>query len=285
MDLYSRLKILFKVGAKQSLVLLCLGLTLSLACVSLHAMEDPKEEGTVPEQRTPPLLPDGSPSLEPRQSVSRHLHHSHQKPGAIPALLSTSLGLRLSGDGAVGGMRRPIALLLMQNKVAQGLIGCNCGLVITLSNPPLMEPVQAKFAQKGVVYKFYNIPNGGVPEIPDLIEMLAYMKFTRDVLHKKSVVHCDSGIGRTGTVIACYHVIVDGDSAEDAIAKTRMERGDQTSIDKGDQEGFVHFVADHREDIMRQVEERMARIPAELIVREQELREQQGNEQHEKEEK
>ena len=63
----------------------------------------------------------------------------------------------------------------------------------------------------------------GVPEFDDLI-------FSVDFIHRRLennepvMVHCLAGLGRTGTILACYLIKYEKMSADDAITKIRKER-------------------------------------------------------------
>ena len=63
----------------------------------------------------------------------------------------------------------------------------------------------------------------GVPEFDDLI-------FSVDFIHQRLennepvMVHCLAGLGRTGTILACYLIKYEKMSADDAITKIRKER-------------------------------------------------------------
>jgi len=63
----------------------------------------------------------------------------------------------------------------------------------------------------------------GVPEFNDLI-------FSVDFIHRRLennepvMVHCLAGLGRTGTILACYLIKYEKISADDAITKIRKER-------------------------------------------------------------
>ena len=63
----------------------------------------------------------------------------------------------------------------------------------------------------------------GVPQFDDLTNAV---DFIHDRLNDKEpvMVHCLAGLGRTGTILACYFIKYQKMSADDAIQKVREER-------------------------------------------------------------
>jgi len=76
---------------------------------------------------------------------------------------------------------------------------------------------------KDVNYLHVHSNDMGVPEFDDLT-------YTIDFIHRRItnnepvMVHCLAGMGRTGTLLACYLVKYQKMSADDAIQKVRKER-------------------------------------------------------------
>ena len=77
----------------------------------------------------------------------------------------------------------------------------------------------------------------GVPEFDDLVNAVDFIHqiITQD---EPVMVHCLAGLGRTGTILACYLIKYDSMSADDAIQKVREKR--QGSIQSFSQEELIH---------------------------------------------
>ena len=63
----------------------------------------------------------------------------------------------------------------------------------------------------------------GVPEFSDLVNSVDYIhkRITED---EPVMVHCLAGLGRTGTILACYLIKYEKISAKNAIQKIREKR-------------------------------------------------------------
>ena len=84
------------------------------------------------------------------------------------------------------------------------------------------EPLEDEWI-KGVNYLHVHSNDMGVPEFSDLVNSVDFIhqRITND---EPVMVHCLAGLGRTGTILACYLIKYEGMTADDAIEKVRRER-------------------------------------------------------------
>ena len=98
------------------------------------------------------------------------------------------------------------------------------------------EPLEDEWI-KDVNYLHVHSNDMGIPEFNDLV-------FAVDFIHRKIednkpvMVHCLAGLGRTGTILACYLIKYEDMTADDAIEKVRRER--HGSIQSFSQEEIIH---------------------------------------------
>lgn len=80
-------------------------------------------------------------------------------------------------------------------------------------------------------------PDMGVPSLATMLRIAHVMHHTTTSERRKVAVHCHSGLGRTGLVLACYSVYSSGASPQNAVATVR--RGRPGALQTHEQELFV----------------------------------------------
>ena len=128
----------------------------------------------------------------------------------------------------IAGMGRPMAIVADLEFLKDNSIES----IVSLTELPLHKTLIEEF---GFEYKHIRIPDFSTPTLEQIEE---FVTFVNNLLSskKKIVVHCEAGIGRTGTMLACY-LVSKGYNAENAISEVRKRR--PGSIETMEQEDTV----------------------------------------------
>lgn len=83
-------------------------------------------------------------------------------------------------------------------------------------------------------WKDMNVPDS----LTFMLDIVKEMYYTINVLHKRVLVHCHAGYGRTGIVIACYKIFSENLLSDDAIKEIRSVR--RKCVQNSAQQQYCH---------------------------------------------
>lgn len=133
-------------------------------------------------------------------------------------------------ENEIAGMARPIS----QVNDFEYLKKNDIDAIISLTEQPLRKSLIEEF---GFEYAHLPILDFRVPTFDQIDKFIGFVKRVR-TQRKKIVIHCDSGMGRTGTMLSIYLVGSKGYSAKDAILEVRGKR--PGSIETVEQEEIIY---------------------------------------------
>jgi len=118
----------------------------------------------------------------------------------------------------------------------QSLQGLGFTMVVSVAAEDYADEVGAWCRERGVRWLRYRVWDMAAPDLHDVRDFVA--EVDRELRRGGSVaVHCLGGVGRTGTMVACY-LVSRGAASREAVAEVRARR--PGSIQTAEQELVVH---------------------------------------------
>ena len=140
---------------------------------------------------------------------------------------------QIAGSGQIGGFDSDELESDLSELVSHGIRS-----VVSLTALGLDE---AALSRRDVMYLHLPIEDMHPPSIDDVCNFMAFV-LAREEEGRAIAVHCGAGLGRTGTMLACY-LVYNGRGAEESVQRLRELR--PGSVETDDQEALVKAYFHH----------------------------------------
>ena len=117
---------------------------------------------------------------------------------------------------------RICALSLPSEEEIRLLGRCGVTAVVSVASEEYADPVREWCQAAGLRHLRYRVPDMVAPEAADVRDFVAEVTYELE-RGGRVAVHCLGGVGRTGTMVACY-LVAAGHSADEAIDEVRRRR-------------------------------------------------------------
>lgn len=150
----------------------------------------------------------------------------------LPCLANVSSRFHWVVPGALAGMSLPGRVAILSEDLAK-IRAAGIRAIATLTEIPLAE---REVAAAGLVARHFPIEDFDVPTIEQTADFCRWVD-ERIAAKEPVAVHCFAGLGRTGTMIACWLVREPGATARDVLSGIR--RIEPGFVQTAEQEAFV----------------------------------------------
>ena len=142
-------------------------------------------------------------------------------------------------EGVLAGCSRPFVRSGGESDDLETFKRRGIAAIVSLTPTPLDCDAVAR---AGFEYLHLPVPDFAAPKPGEMKRFVEFVRSVRDGGRGAVAVHCGSGLGRTGTMLACF-LVSEGRSAAEAIAEVRRLR--PGSVETDEQETAVRAWEEH----------------------------------------